>query len=213
MRKPKDDLTGRKFGKLTVIEFVGRNEQSTPLWRCLCDCGKEKVTHGCRLKNGSCLSCGCLKGRNKKNGTGIRNGNSSSRLCKEWYQMIFRTRNKTWSGAKRYYERGITVCQEWKNSYEAFEKWALSNGYADNLSLDRIDNDKGYSPDNCRWADSITQNRNKWNSLYLEYKGKRKHFLEWAKIYNINPSTLYTRLHGLNWNIKDALEKPVRHKA
>lgn len=201
------DITGQRFGKLTAIRHVGRYKKNT-MWECKCDCGNTTITAAKRLKNGTSKSCGCLRMANLRRKT--IHGMYNTRLHKEWGQMKFRGSNKKWAEADRYANRGITVCEEWEKSFIPFMEWALANGYEDGLSLDRIDNDKGYSPDNCRWADRKTQNRNKGCNVLLEYNGEKKPISEWAEILGIKYGTLYSRLKRGKWSIKDAFERPLR---
>jgi hypothetical protein len=110
---------------------------------------------------------------------------------------------------KRYHDRGIRVCDEWYNSFETFMKWSLENGYQDNLTLDRIDNNGNYEPSNCRWANAITQQNNVSTNKYLQYKGKTQTMAEWAREYNMKYTLLQIRLRR-GWPIEKALEAKAR---
>ena len=158
------DLTGRRYGRLTVISERGRRKDRHILWRCLCDCGNETVVSGTDLRRGRAQSCGCLQREKAAISPAMTlrtHGQSKTRLYHTWYGMRYRCNSTNSKDFPNYGGRGITICDEWRNDFAAFRDWAMSNGYRDDLTIDRIDNDKGYSPDNCRWATIAEQNRNK----------------------------------------------------
>lgn len=166
------DLTGQRFGRLTAIERRG-SKNGHVVWLCKCDCGKEKIVSASALKGGYTNSCGCLwveaisafnhSERRKETSRMMktRHGMKHSRIYRIWGTMKSRCSNPNVPCFKYYGGRGITVCDEWLQSFEAFRDWAMANGYRDDLTIDRIDNDKGYSPDNCRWATMKEQSMNK----------------------------------------------------
>lgn len=154
-------LYGMKFGKLTAIEPVRVGNEKRLRWKCLCDCGKEVIVSSYNLKSGHTKSCGCLISdilteRNKANAK-PRN----ERLYRIYYGMMSRCNNKKYDAYQHYGARGICVCDEWAGHFYDFEKWALSNGYREDLTIDRIDNDGNYEPSNCRWVDMKVQSNNR----------------------------------------------------
>lgn len=203
------DMTGYETGRIKVVERAGKNKSGNILWRYECSCGGGGIATADAIRR--MKSCGCIRKENGKDffhNFNITHGESRTRIYTIWGNMINRTSNKKNKDYKNYGGRGITVCEEWKN-YLTFKKWALENGYSDTLTLDRIDNDKGYCTGNCRWADEETQNNNKQQSRKIEYKGKIKSVEQWAKEYNINRSTLVNRLNK-GKSIKEALETPIK---
>lgn len=133
-----------------------------------------------------------------------------SRLYRAWYNMIYRATSDNYIEVHRYKKRGISVCDEWLYSYDSFKEWALQNGYSDNLTLDRINNDKGYSPDNCRWVDQKTQCRNRSSNVFIEYKGEKKILIEWVELLGLNYKLIQKRLER-GWTTEEAFERPLRN--
>lgn len=174
-------------------------------YSCICDCGKFVDVLKEHLTSGRQKSCGCLK---KENGT-IKHQEIYTRLYRIWGNMCNRCSNPNNPAWKNYGGRGIFVCDSWK-SYENFRDWANANGYTDKLTIDRINNNLGYNPLNCRWVDDFTQANNKRNNHIVIYNGQSKTLSEWANYLQIPYKTLYRRLVTLEWDINRAFNQPLR---
>ncbi len=153
------DLTGQRFGRLTVLQRAETINKRTR-WLCRCDCGEEIIVEAYNLKTGHTQSCGCFQ-KEAASSANTTHGMRNTRLYRIWSCMHNRCYQKSYHAYNHYGGRGITICAEWLHDFQAFHDWAIENGYKDNLSIDRIDNNKGYSPDNCRWATQKEQNKNK----------------------------------------------------
>lgn len=152
------ELSGKRFARLTVIERASKRPDGARWWRCSCECGGHCEVRGSDLLRGSVKSCGCLRIDLPK--ARATHGGSGSRLYRIWQAMRDRTQNPRASRFSYYGGRGIAVCPQWED-FKVFRDWALSNGYASNLSIDRIDNDGDYEPANCRWATQQQQVQNR----------------------------------------------------
>ena len=172
------DLTGKRFGKLTVISRQGTNKHKKVLWLCKCDCGKETLVCGSSLRSRLTLSCGCYGKQSRKNSITTHN-KTHTRLFRVWQNIKRRCYAKTNPDYKYYGACGVKVCDEWLNSFQAFYDWAMQNGYNESApkgqcTLDRIDTNGNYEPSNCRWVSMKVQNLNRKANVILEYNGKKQ---------------------------------------
>lgn len=204
------DLTDQRFGRLTVIERAENASDGRAQWRCQCDCGNGTIVRGKDLRNMHTTSCGCLGIERRRESTTIH-GKCGTRLRNIWGGMKDRCYNPQNARYCRYGARGITVCTEWLHDFQAFWDWAIANGYHDNLSIDRIDNDKGYSPDNCRWATSKQQNNNVSTNRRVTHNGKTMTLAQWCEAKKVPRSSVYDRLYR-GWTVEEALGLVPRNK-
>lgn len=184
----KINLQGMKFGKLMVLQQaedkITPKKKKVTQWKCLCICGNITIVSTNNLRRGTTRSCGCLN-----NGNNRKHNKSDSRLYHIWTNMIQRCTNIKNKSFKDYGRRNIKVCEEWKK-FQKFDKWALENGYRDDLSIDRINNDGNYEPSNCRWATRKEQANNKRNNHRITLMDETHTITEWSKVLNIPVSTL-----------------------
>jgi hypothetical protein len=207
------DLTGQRFGRLVVQRKLDvRDSDNRIMWACLCDCGAFTQVSGHHLRSGNTKSCGCLQKEairitaksNAKHGEA-----GKTRLYNIWKGMKKRCLSPSHKSYSSYGGRGITICDEWLE-YVPFMQWAIANGYKQGLTLERVDNNGPYSPENCRWATCKVQANNRRNSVILEYDGQAKTLAMWAEERNVNLYTLWDRIKRYNWPIKKALTTPTR---
>ena len=214
MVKVREDMTGWNMwehgvpdSRLTVIEraedHVSPNGTRHAQWLCRCNCGNDEyiIAMSHNIKNGNTKSCGCIHKKklnqvNESNKIKKKKLYRHKRLYKIWADMKARCNNPN---HKRYYSyggRGIHVCKQWNDSFDEFYKWAISSGYNDSLTIDRMDNDKGYYPENCKWSTYKEQENNRRSCHYITYNGETHTISEWGEINNINPTTIRTRIHA-----------------
>ena len=207
------DCTGKRYGNLIAIRECGRAKDNAILWLCICDCGNHHLARGTYLNRGIITSCGCMKGK-KKVATMGTHGMSYSRIYGIWKGVKRRCKSPKFRGYENYGGRGIKVCKEWlgEEGFNNFHKWAIENGYQENLTIDRIDVNGDYEPDNCRWITNAEQQYNKRTTYYLTYKDEKKNLKEWAQITGIGASTIRSRVYDYGWSVEKALETPVNTK-
>lgn len=226
----KHDLTGKRFGKLTVVKFHGsyvEGRRPGRYWECLCDCGKTSIVYGSNLKWGDSTSCGCMSSRHAIKDVNKSHGETAGWKHKlrartteyqTWMGMRRRCNDKAMENYERYGAKGITVCDRWMRGTEdlsAFECFLQDMGRkpSPELSLDRIDNSKGYFPENCRWATKEQQANNRdpsHNAIWLTYRGETQLLSYWAKKYGLRKETLRQRIRVFGWSVEKALTEPLQ---
>ena len=201
-----NDLTGKVFGKLTVIERAKNTKNYKVKWRCLCECGCEAIVRGDSLTSGRTKSCGCSIGAHP-----IHN-DTGSKLYYTWQAMRYRCENPNHQSYKDYGGRGIKVCSEWQD-YLIFKEWAYKNGYDDKLTIDRIDVNGDYTPDNCRWVTMKKQANNRRSNTQYEYNNESHSLSEWCDIYHLSYKTVHARIKDRGWSFEKAISTPIRTSA
>ena len=206
MRKLANDLTGKKFGKLEVIgvhDTVGRKTY----YVCQCDCGNVKVVRSDSLISGATKSCGCIKKEQGKTNltANHRHKMSGTRIYETWQDMKRRCYNKQNARYDRYGGRGIKVCEEWLNDFQSFYDWAINNGYSDDLTIDRIDNDGNYEPSNCRWSTVKEQCNNRSSNINITIGNATKSLMSWCEIFNVDYKKVHARYHRNGYESIDRL--------
>jgi hypothetical protein len=192
------DLINKKFTKLTVISRAENASYGSARWNCVCDCGAKVVVNGSRLIGNGTKSCGCLQKSNARKRV-LKHGMFGTKEYKTWESMIQRCTNPNSGSYKSYGGRGIKVCDEWINSFENFHK--DMGDRPEGMSLDRIENDKDYSPENCRWATNSQQHRNTSRVVILTFNDKSQCLLDWAKEIKVSPGTVRNRLKQ-GWDLE-----------
>lgn len=192
------DLSGEKFGRWLVLErtsdHVTKSGNHFTQYRCVCECGIEKDVTANSLKSGRSVSCGCFARERSSEvcrDLFMTHGETKGRLYQIYAGIKKRCLNPNAYNYADYGGRGISMCEEWLHNWCSFRDWALKNGYADNLSIDRIDVNGNYTPDNCRWVGRVAQANNRRSNRYITYRGESRTIAEWANELNIP----YKRLH------------------
>lgn len=182
------DISGQKFGRLTALYRL-RNTKRKTYWLCVCDCGNFKEVRYDMLQNGHTRSCNCLY----KKSNAIH-GMYNTRLYNTWKNIKSRCYYNKNISYKNYGMRGIKVCNEWKDNFQAFYELSMNNGYKENLEIDRIDVNGSYEPDNCRWITHKEQQRNRRDTIKYTINGETHWLKEWCNIYGIKYNTVRSRL-------------------
>lgn len=203
------DLRNQRFGFLTALYPTEKRYRGNVYWHCICECGKEVDVLGVSLKGGNTQSCGCKKKLHIKHG--YNRGNKPDRLYSIWTAMKSRCQQVTHPEYYRYGGRGITICDSWNNSFIEFKDWALAHGYSHELQLDRIDNNKGYFPENCRFISRKENCNNREYNVRVYFRGAKRTPSEIAEMTGLSYYTIYQRIKKLKWSGED-LARPSRLK-
>lgn len=202
------DLTGQVFERLTVVEHVGFDKKHSALWSCQCSCGKSCIISSDNLRSGNTKSCGCI--RNERIGTlNKSHGLSQHPLHRTWSHIKDRCNNPNDKKYDSYGGRGIKMCDEW-NDFQRFYDWSMENGWEQGLTIDRINVNGNYEPDNCRWVTMKVQQNNRRDNKYITFNGKTQTMQQWCDELGIPHSTLWNRLNVLGWSLEKALNKEKR---
>ena len=208
------NLTGLKYGRLTVIEISSKDKNGHYYWLCECDCGKIKKILGTHLLRGNIKSCGCYNSELASIRQKEKQIIPNKRIRHIWESMKSRCYNNKNISYKNYGARGIKICDEWINKENGlinFYNWSIDNGYKDDLTIDRIDVNGNYEPSNCRWATWQKQCNNTRNNIKIEYNSEYENICYFIKKYNLNKFAIYNRLKR-DWSVRDAIEKPVKER-
>lgn len=198
------DLTGKKFNRLTVIRRAESAKAGIVSWECVCDCGNKTIVRGSNLKNGSVKSCGCLMhiGHNKIHGM------SDTTLYRKWLSMLRRCNDPKYQAYKDYGARGIKVCDEW-HDFITFKKWVDATRSSEDLTLERIDVNGNYCPENCSWITLSEQASNRRSCVMIEYNGETHNLNDWCEKLGLRYKLIHNRMHKLGWSFEKAIHTPV----
>ena len=203
-----DNLIGQKFNKLTIVKAVRekrKEDSSKQIYvTCKCECGSVKEYKFSALKCNRIKSCGCIRQSLTEK--------FNNRLYNIWYSMKRRCYNENDKDYIRYGQKNIKICDEWLQDYHNFEKWALKNGYDDNLIIGRINTSGNYEPDNCHWTTIKEQNNNTKSNYYITINNETKTLAQWCEFYNIKYEIVQARLNNLHWQPLQALTTPINFK-
>lgn len=200
------DETGKRYGRLLVLEVALSRKSKAPLYRCKCDCGNETMTDGTKLRNGDKRSCGCLR-RETTRELGHRSTHGLRYVSEYriWSSMKNRCLNENNMNYNSYGGRGVSVCEQWLESFETFLEDMEPRPSLDH-SIDRVDVNGDYTPENCRWATRAEQNNNRRTSRWIEFEGRKQTLADWAREIGVSPQCLSARLK--RWTLKEALTTP-----
>lgn len=200
----KIDLTGKTFGNLTVLRLAVDEPRKKKKWLCQCGCGREIVVSASNLKSGHSQQCRTCQLKAVQTGN-VTHNQSGTKLYRVWNGIKTRCENPNSKSYPEYGGRGITLCPEWHDA-ATFLEWAWANGYHEGLEIDRIDNDRGYSPDNCHWIPRKNNANNKRSSKYVEHGGEKRTVSEWASFFGVNYKNLCRNL-SKGYSLEEAVQR------
>lgn len=198
------DLSGQTFGDLTVSHFLGQGTYGRCIYSCICSCGNVCEVQSNQLYQSRVRSCGCNDTKRPRQ----KHGLSGSKLYATWRRIMQRTENPKHVFFANYGGRGIKVCNRWKSSFLAFVE-DMGTPPTDNHTIDRLDSDGDYTPDNCRWATRAEQARNRRDNIYVTHQGQTRSVIEWAETFNVSSAMLARRLRN-GWTMERATTKPLK---
>lgn len=208
------DLTGKRSGRLTALYDTGERTKSgrNVIWMCQCDCGNMFKLDSGGFGSGTIKSCGCWQ-KERMSKLNLKHGGKNDRLYCVWINMRRRCYDKRTECYKDYGGRGITVCDEWNNDYEVFKKWAMENGYDKDAkllqcTLDRIDVNGNYCPENCRWITSKEQNNNRRSNRRISFQGETRTIRQWEELLGFRNGVIRKRLSA-GWSVERTLTEPL----
>ena len=205
------DITGMKFGRLTVLRLSHKDNRHECHWLCKCDCGNEKTVSGNKLRSGNTKSCGCMQKEFLDGRLRRKHGLTNAKLYATWENMKHRCNDPNNWMYPNYGGRGIKVCEEWLDSSTFFE-WALRHGYEEGLSIERINVNGNYEPNNCRWVTQKVQSRNSRTNHLITYNDQTHCLVEWAEILGMPYTVIKNRITRLKWDVKRAFTEPVHQE-
>ena len=203
------DLTGERFGRLVVlnVDHYQKTEHCKRVfWKCLCDCGKYTVIRSDCLTSGNTTSCGCFDYERRCKPNSIK----KHKLYRVYWAMKDRCYHTTCKAYKYYGGKGVKIYQEWLDNYENFYNWCMNNGYKNGLTIDRIDVNGNYEPNNCRFITQKEQVNNTTRNRIFTFNGESLNIAQWAEKLDININTLYARLVTNKWSVERALTEPIK---
>lgn len=208
MGKERVNILGKRFGNLTVIEYSHKIGY-TRYFLCRCDCGNTCLVAKNNLTTGKQISCGCKRKTRLADMNRLPDG--YLRLGAIYRKMVKRCYDPKSNRFKNYGGKGIKICDEWLNDINAFRKWAVCHGYKEGLTIERIDINGDYCPNNCTWIPKKEQMYNKSNTVRITFNGKTQTLSQWSQELGIPTSTLHNRIRVHGWTVERALTEPI-HK-